>query len=594
MSITTLIVGRQYWEPHLPCAISLAVLAFFTSMQPAYAKENLLSISPVSTQLEHELRVVAFVEANKALNSKKLQVTPLRFVSLSEKNTSNDHGQSTNHQKPGQAIDDTLSALRFKPLEPVEHLAMNDALRHHHFKQHVAVRDRPLTVADASLQFIPIAHDDIPINILAAKLDANDEPERNDSFNHPLRKSASNIVMREPDGIIIEETASSLVTVASNDTESGNKANAASLGGWLEQHGLTVSFNNSITFDDNYFSTETDPSSYIFNISKASASLKGNNEVLKFEIGLDSEIGLSKTNTADNYFDHTFDSKLTAKIAENLKLTATATVEFGHDSRGSNDDVADSSTPHLFVKPELELVLASGDDDSILAIDLAAIHNKLIYRNHAETTDNLELEVSSLISDFTLSRGPESSVLATVEFQYNNYQSLNEKNSIDTGYLLGMDWSPSDMFNFSGKVGLREKYFTRSDSTPTFRSLAWDLSVEWKPLEYSVFTVSSSMSTSDSTGSADLYSTSDVDLSWAHEWNEAISTTLETNYSNKNSEGIDQARLDKKWTQGISVDYTINEDVALKFGYDHTTLDSNTVNSSYKQNLVTLSLDAKI
>ncbi|MBF0454517.1 MAG: outer membrane beta-barrel protein [Magnetococcales bacterium] len=363
---------------------------------------------------------------------------------------------------------------------------------------------------------------------------------------------------------------------------------------WYDIEGLSFSLKSSSHYTDNYFSSETDQKSYFYHVITPKVSLKGDNDVVQFEGVIETEIGIYQTDSADNYQDKKISAKVGTQFSERIGGTVTATTEWGHDDRGSNDDVTDSDTPHLFFKPEIEVELRFGGEESILGLKMTGTLSQLRYLNHESTTSDLELNEAGLKLELTWSRGPERTFLSGIEFKNNDYQSL-DKDSMDLFYYVGMDWNPTDLFSIQAKVGLKEKYFTSDTSnTSDFRGLSWNLGVDWRPLDYSTYSLSTSMSTSESTGSADLYSTRDVELSWAHAWNDSISTKLKTKYSWKTSEGATETRQDNEWSQGASINYLIEDWLKMVLEFDRSDLKSNEEKSSYKKNRVVLSLESEL
>ena len=416
-------------------------------------------------------------------------------------------------------------------------------------------------------------------------------PDNDDSDQRSQKADSSNLALREQREL--DHAAEEKPVSVNNDTGIGTGNVDDEKIDWSNLDGITFSISNTTEFSDNYFGTETNQVSNFYNIITPRIMLKGSNNVLDFEGIIETSIGLFKTDTADNYIDNSVKTKIGVQLSENVKVNISNSIEMGHDARGSDDDVEDSDTPHRFIKPTFGADLEWGDQESIFSLKMSSDISRLRYLNHPDTTNKLEKVVSSGKIALTWAPGPEKTFVAGIELQGNTYDALAEKDSQDVYYYAGMNWNPSDLFAVESQFGVRGKRFD-DVNTPSFMSFAWNVGVDWMPMEYSKYSITTSMSTGDSTGSADLYSTQDVGLSWDHEWTEDFSTKLQTKYSWKSSEGTGQTRIDKTWTKGANFNYSVDESINLALKYDRTDLQSTTEGENYQKNMVVLSVESEL
>ncbi|MBF0445106.1 MAG: outer membrane beta-barrel protein [Magnetococcales bacterium] len=585
--------SKSYCQLSSVKTISLAIFFLTTSMQPALAEEKQLQALPLlddainNSIINREVLAPVLIKEIENSEQKALEFIPINGENLDTAKNVQDKLINISHGYSNKK-------LLFQPISQEEINLINSTI--------ISTTKTATTAIQKPLQFIPLSHTD-------------SKPENSDK--QPLKAVSGNLTVGRPEDIFQDVKENNKKFKELSKDKNNNKITEIS---WADEDAITdlvdigpgsdegypfqnllsnvdgviLSIKSVTSYNDNFFTTKDNHTAYMYEVLTPAISLQGDNETLKFSCGFSSTIGLFNEDTADNYADHNLNARVSTRLYEQVAVTLTTSGKWGHDDRGSNDDVADSDSPNRHFTPSAGLKFNLGAEGGIVGLTINSNITNTIYHNHRATTKDLEKEIIGLDVEASVARGPELSVLTGINFQYNNYEHLTNKTSQDLYYFVGVDWKPSDLFNFNGKIGGREKFFINDDTLPAYASFAWGLSMNWIPLEYSTYTLGSRMTTSDSTGSADLFSTRNVDFSWSHKWADFIATDLNSAYSWKISEGSSQTKVDKILNYGAKIGLSIDDWLKLAMGYDHTSLMSNSSSSSYEQNKFLLTIEAQM
>ncbi|MBF0380058.1 MAG: outer membrane beta-barrel protein [Magnetococcales bacterium] len=570
--------------------LNMAILFVASSLKSAHGLEPPLQAIPISPDTVEELTAQSKVLAPVLNEIKQNEQTALKFIPINGDKLDiikKRESKQTKTRQKNYAKKLVFSTVSQQQIKTINSNLKQTSIAKNNLKP---LRFIPYNYAEST----PNNSDKLPIQIASENLSIG-RPEEITLTNNKKNQSVLDLNNNEnqPDKDDYPWLADDVITDVA-DLGPGTDEEYPFQDLMANVDGITLSIKSATHHNDNFFTTKDNRTTYIYEVLSPALSLEGDNERFKFSGGISSEIGLFEKDTADNYVDYNLNAKVSTRINEQVAVTLTSSAAWGHDARGSNDDVADSDSPNRYFKPSVGVKFNLGIEGGIVGLTIDGDITNTTYLNHSSTTGELEKEVLGLDVAVSIARGPELSFLSGIDFQYNNYEHLTGKSSQDLYYYIGVGWNPNDLFNFDGKIGGREKFFIKDETIPSYASVAWGLSMNWIPLEYSTYSLGTSMTTSDSTGSADLFSTRDVDISWSHKWADFIGTDLNSAYSWKTAEGVGQTKVDKTWRYGAKVGLSIDDWLKIALKYDHTSLMSNSSGSSYDQNKFLLSIDAEI
>jgi hypothetical protein len=148
--------------------------------------------------------------------------------------------------------------------------------------------------------------------------------------------------------------------------------------------------------------------------------------------------------------------------------------------------------------------------------------------------------------------------------------------------LVGATWEATGKTTGFAKVGYMDKNFDASDRDDD-DAVTWEVGVEWRPREYSIFTLSTARDYGETNGTGDAIRRDDVTLTWMHAWRERLTTTAELSYT---AETFDPTtRDDDVFYAGFRVDYAMRRWLTLGASWRYDDRDSNVDPFDYTRNV---------
>ena len=158
---------------------------------------------------------------------------------------------------------------------------------------------------------------------------------------------------------------------------------------------------------------------------------------------------------------------------------------------------------------------------------------------------------------------------------------------IDTVLLTGVTWQATYKTTGFAKIGYNFRTFA-SDQRDTQSGLDWDVGVDWKPRSYSTVRLETSKSITETNGTGDAINSSNILLSWEHQWQDRFSTRLNFGYQNSTFEPA--TREDNTYLMGASANYAFRRWLSLGAGFRHQTSDSTDKKFGFDQNVLEMTL----
>ncbi len=165
---------------------------------------------------------------------------------------------------------------------------------------------------------------------------------------------------------------------------------------------------------------------------------------------------------------------------------------------------------------------------------------------------------------------PKTSLL--LEFVRGNieylYDPRNEQNldSVEQRYLFGVTWDITGMTTGTVKIGSAEKDF-KTGSRQRFNGLSWDVAIQWEPLSYSHFQLTTSAATQEPYGVSNFIDERNIAVSWRHAWSDRIDSEIRGHFIREDYEP--NIRRDKTWLLNAQLNYAIQRLWQVGFKFSH-------------------------
>lgn len=185
---------------------------------------------------------------------------------------------------------------------------------------------------------------------------------------------------------------------------------------------------------------------------------------------------------------------------------------------------------------------------------------------------------------------PKTSLLADIVYTDIDY-TLANTDSEETAWMLGVNWDATARTSGRISYGNQKKDFADPELIG-YDGPTWLASVSWRPLTYSVFTLTATRRTQEPDGNAEFVLRQDISLAWNHDWASRLSTVVDVGY------GEDDYRPNVRtddllyWSAGVR--YTFSPH--FRFGASIKSYDRNSDEAefSYKRKIFLLTMEASL
>jgi len=260
------------------------------------------------------------------------------------------------------------------------------------------------------------------------------------------------------------------------------------------------------------------------------------------------------------------------------------------------------------VDPRAEAVVESAEPDQWRATRLNALYsygatgaqgrieteygfNRKRYQNNLATTAASDVDTHQLAGRYFWRVLPRTYLVAEARLAQTQYRVGTVNDNTDLRWLTGVTWDATAQTKGMVKVGQQRKLFdldVKADAT----GLTYEASVEWKPLSYSVFTLSAGRAAFDALADGDYDRNTSLSLNWGHQWSSALSSRLSVR--DVSSTFVNSARRDDALTTSLGVYYGLSRRYTLGLDLASTQRDSTIEGNNYKRNTVLVNLNASL
>jgi hypothetical protein len=349
----------------------------------------------------------------------------------------------------------------------------------------------------------------------------------------------------------------------------------------------------AIGHDDNLFSSDINKRSSTFALLSPWVRAEARPSPHRFDLFFKSDIGRYKDSSADNYEDYQLAANGQAVFSARTDLKAHAEYLYGHDPRGSTDRPS-GGTPDEFVNAGAEATFGYGAPGARGRIEANGGFYSRQYQNNRTTTEASDRDTGILGGTFLWRVAPRSQLLVQGERRRIDYDlPASTLDSHETRLYVGARWDATARTSGTAKFGWLKKDFD-ADARQDVSTGSWEVGVRWSPLTYSVFDLTTSRQTAESTGVGDTIVSSNYTAAWTHSWSSRVRSQLIAGWRNDDFRGAGVTREDDTGTLGVRLHYQFRRWLRLGTEYTYTKRDSSDPTFDYKRNFVLFTVGATL
>jgi hypothetical protein len=343
----------------------------------------------------------------------------------------------------------------------------------------------------------------------------------------------------------------------------------------------------SVARDSNVQLSNTNPRSSSVTIVSPYLRAEGRSGQRKFDATARVDSGHYANSSGDNYTDASLVGNGDFTFSERSGLKLRAEDRHGHDPRGTTN-ITLSSEPDRYNQPLIDGIFSYGAKGAAGRIELEAGALRRSYVNNRLYTDVLDRRQMNYGATFFWRVAPKTELLAEARRTNFKYDTSTQLDSAETRLYIGAKWEATAATEGTVRVGRLNKDFD-SAAVDDISSSSWEVSVRWSPLSYSVFDLTTSKQTYESTGAGSAMLTTISGLAWSHDWSSRVRSQLQLARRKDDFPAAVPARTDNTTITGAYIGYQFRRWMRLGAAYTHTSRDSDIATYVYARNVFMLS-----
>ncbi len=330
------------------------------------------------------------------------------------------------------------------------------------------------------------------------------------------------------------------------------------------------------------------------------------NEVRSFSLSYELDSARYQDSKIDNYTDHRLNAGVTLAPTVRTKVDLGASLERGHDRRGTNALQGLQNTAandvDRFERKGLDLDFNYGAPGAKGSLGLGAGISNINYVNNEAYSFRSDRDTRYVDGKFGWRVAPKTQVYLSannseISYDRSRTRALLTNYFLDSTvrtYLVGLELDATA--KTSGHIGFgRTRRSFDDNRLQGYSGVAWDVGLQFKPRSYSVIDLSATRGTQESVdflsgiaGTAagtDYLIARDITLSWTHGWSDRVHTGIDVGRSTAEYLANDRTlRNDNLNFWGLSADYKLRDWLSLGAGYKSYRRDAAVANGSAATN----------
>lgn len=348
-------------------------------------------------------------------------------------------------------------------------------------------------------------------------------------------------------------------------------------------------------------STSEQPESSTVSIIKPGITLLSERNGNRYELAYQLSSGSFFESKKDNFLDHHLTSFNRVKINRRNVFQLDYSYTSGHEERGTGllagDDFSIAANePVKFALHDIELFHAFGSKGAKGNIESWLDYKNKKHLNYRNLSRKDSVPYGTRYKDFSQIGGglafyyrvsQDTQLLAQVnlfdkKYKLDDPENGQSQDSLNVFYYLGAKWDITGKTSGSLHFGLQSKKFD-SSSRNDFTGISWNADLDWRPVEYSIISLTGGMGVNDSSQGNTYVERMKLSTQWQHFWvsnlysQVRVETTLD--------EYSESDRQDELKKLNLSIGYRETKDADISVGWRYESNDSTLEDNTYYQNV---------
>lgn len=324
---------------------------------------------------------------------------------------------------------------------------------------------------------------------------------------------------------------------------------------------VTPILNTGLKYDDNIYSrSNSETASTILTIDP-SVNFYLEDGVNNYSIDMGLLTAFYQHDSADNFVDGFLGFSTHQEPSSRSRFNFSAEANWTTEPRGTGltEGVGSAvSEPVRYAHQTIGGTYEYGSMSAFGRVAVSAEYYNKDYVNFKEQTKYRNLEHVKLGSKFIYNTQASSDLFVELTHTDVTYdeQNPNEfgRDSKDLKALVGVEWQATALTSGSAKIGYQKKDFDDAQRE-NHTGLSWEVGVEWAPLSYSRFEVTTSKAAEEALTEGDYIDKTSFGVAWNHDWSGRLSSSLFADYSEDKYVGV--TRNDDELKLGASLNFQV-------------------------------------
>ncbi|MCV6624226.1 MAG: outer membrane beta-barrel protein [Cellvibrionaceae bacterium] len=348
-------------------------------------------------------------------------------------------------------------------------------------------------------------------------------------------------------------------------------------------------------YDSNLFLTDGNEKESWVTIINPQVQFIAENGNDRYSITYGVNHGIVQDSRDDDYTDHSLRGDINLELNSRNYLDISAAFTKNHEPRGTGanqgNDATSNPVPAEYDERTFDVAYTYGGKEADGRLKVAAGFLDKEYTNFLDQNAARDRKNNYVAGTFYYRVAPKTQAIFEIKRKKIDYDlTTSPLDSTETFYLVGATWEATAQTTGTVKVGLAEKDF--DSNLQDDDNVSWEVSVDWAPIERSVFTLATSKLPEETDGTGSYIDRTSLSVSWMHNWSDRFSTRLTA--GRRDGEYIGNAREDEEDTWGISLMYNMRRWLDLSLNYDYSDRSSNISGLDYDKNTIYLRADVSL
>jgi len=292
----------------------------------------------------------------------------------------------------------------------------------------------------------------------------------------------------------------------------------------------------------------------------------------------------------NSYIDQSAGGSVHAEFTSRATFDTAVAYSKSHDDRGTTFTglVTGFNTPDKWHESSIDTQFSYGGKNARGRISFVAGYSMRRYENHRSLTASRDLNTANAGTTFYYKIMPKTSALIEADYTSLDYRLAGSLlDSHEVSVLVGLTWEATGKTNGEVKLGWQRKKFNQGTQAAS-NNLSWDILMDWAPMTYSTWTLSSGYQANETEGTGSFIKTIDVNLAWKHAWSRRLQHIVELGYTHDQFVGT--VRKDNGIQSSIGLSYAFAPWLDVSTTYDYSKRSSNIGRADFTQNIYAVTL----